>query len=310
MPKRLEINLEPAERAKLERAVKTHPKPYLRERAAAMVKISEGLSGREVALHRLNRPHAPDTIYDWVKLYRQQGLEGLVIKEGRGRKPAFSPQHPDAASAREALLHMLRRDPRELGQEGSRWRAEDIRAVCSWLRLASAGGLSRLLSRLGISYKRGRQHVHSPDPDYLAKLGAVLAYQQEALQRPEAVVLLFQDEFSYYRQPTLAQDDAPRGAAQPLAELGYRCNQRQRIIAVLHALTGATYAEQHRCTGVQQIVAFYQRVCQLYPQAEVIYMRLGHKSSGGLQERFEADVQVQAVLKAIQQGELVYPDRS
>ncbi len=91
MPKPLEIKLEPAERAKLERVLKTHSKPYLRERVAAILKISAGLSGREVALHRLNQPHAPDTVYDWIARYLQEGLEGLLIREGRGRKPAFSP---------------------------------------------------------------------------------------------------------------------------------------------------------------------------------------------------------------------------
>jgi len=94
MPKPLEIQLEACERARLERVLKTHPKAYLRERVAAILKVSEGLSGREVALHRLNQPHAPDTVYDWIARYRQEGLDGLLIREGRGRKPAFSPSAP------------------------------------------------------------------------------------------------------------------------------------------------------------------------------------------------------------------------
>ena len=66
----------------------------MRERAAAILKISQGLSGREVARHRLNRSHAPDTIYAWVARYLQEGIAGLRVKEGRGRKPAFSPSAP------------------------------------------------------------------------------------------------------------------------------------------------------------------------------------------------------------------------
>jgi len=94
MPKPLEISLEAAEEITLQEMLKAHPKAYMRERAAAILKISQGLSGREVARHRLNRSHAPDTIYAWVARYLQEGIAGLRVKEGRGRKPAFSPSAP------------------------------------------------------------------------------------------------------------------------------------------------------------------------------------------------------------------------
>jgi hypothetical protein len=40
------------------------------------------------------------------------------------------------------------------------------------------------------------------------------------------------------------------------------------------------------------------------------YLRLGHNSSGRLQERLEADIQAEAILKAIQQRQLVDKDRA
>lgn len=94
MPGKLKIELTEGQRAELQKVRDRHRLPYLRERAAAILKISEGLSGREVALHRLNRPHWQDTVYEWVKRYQTQGLEGLKIKAGRGRKPAFFPSLP------------------------------------------------------------------------------------------------------------------------------------------------------------------------------------------------------------------------
>jgi len=94
MPKPLEIRLEAAEEITLQEMLKAHPKAYMRERAAAILKVSQGLSGREVARHRLNRAHAPDTIYDWIARYQQEGIAGLQVKKGRGRKPAFSPSVP------------------------------------------------------------------------------------------------------------------------------------------------------------------------------------------------------------------------
>ena len=66
-------------------------KPYLRERAAAILKIAQGSSGRETALHGLLKPHWQDTIYEWVQRYRAEGKTGLEMKSGRGRKPAFFP---------------------------------------------------------------------------------------------------------------------------------------------------------------------------------------------------------------------------
>ncbi len=91
MPGKLKIELTEGQKAELRSVRDRHPLPYLRERAAAILKIAEGCSGREVALHRLNRPHWQDTVYEWVKRYQAKGLEGLKIKAGRGRKPAFSP---------------------------------------------------------------------------------------------------------------------------------------------------------------------------------------------------------------------------
>jgi hypothetical protein len=53
MPKRLTLNLIPEQREELERMRDRHPKPYLRERAPALLQIADGRSGRDVALHRL-----------------------------------------------------------------------------------------------------------------------------------------------------------------------------------------------------------------------------------------------------------------
>ncbi len=95
MPGRLQLTLTPEQERQL-RNVRDHaPEPYLRERAAAILKIAEGCSGREVALHRLNQPHWQDTIYEWVQRFLRDGVEGLKIRPGRGRKPAFSPKVPD-----------------------------------------------------------------------------------------------------------------------------------------------------------------------------------------------------------------------
>lgn len=72
-----------------------HAKPYMRERAAALLKVAAGQSARQVALAGLLRHRHPDTLYAWLHRFRTEGSSGLWIRAGRGRKPAFSPSLPD-----------------------------------------------------------------------------------------------------------------------------------------------------------------------------------------------------------------------
>jgi len=67
------------------------PKPYLRERAAALLKIASGMSAAQVARRGLLRPRQPDTVYRWLNAFVAQGIEGLKVKPGAGRRPAFFP---------------------------------------------------------------------------------------------------------------------------------------------------------------------------------------------------------------------------
>ena len=94
MPNPLRITLTEAQQCELEDTRDHHALPYMRERAAAILKIAAGYSGRDTALNRLLKPHWPDTIYEWVNRYLADGIPGLKIRAGRGRKPAFSPSTP------------------------------------------------------------------------------------------------------------------------------------------------------------------------------------------------------------------------
>lgn len=87
-PITLNLNVEQHEELKYIRD--NYPLPYLRERAAALLKIADGQSGLEVANRGLLKPRDPDTIYAWVKRYQQQGVDGLLIRPGRGRKASSS----------------------------------------------------------------------------------------------------------------------------------------------------------------------------------------------------------------------------
>jgi transposase len=91
MPKLLKIELNAEERTELEAIRDTHERAYMRERAAAILKVADGQSGLQVAKHGLLKRRKVDAIYDWIHRFKADGVEGLKIKPGRGRKPAFSP---------------------------------------------------------------------------------------------------------------------------------------------------------------------------------------------------------------------------
>ena len=91
MPKQWNIELEPTERNQLEKLRDTGHPAYLRERAAAVLKVADGQSATFVAQHGLLKQRRLNTVCEWLHAYLKDGIKGLNIKKGRGRKGAFSP---------------------------------------------------------------------------------------------------------------------------------------------------------------------------------------------------------------------------
>lgn len=60
------------------------PRPYVRERCAALLKIADGASAYAVARSGLPRPRDPDTLYAWLDHYEHQGLPGLLAHQHGG----------------------------------------------------------------------------------------------------------------------------------------------------------------------------------------------------------------------------------
>ena len=89
------VDLTDEQRNLLETTVRLHPKAYVRERAAAILKVADGWFAAHVARSGLLRTRDPDTLYGWLDRFETDGLAGLSIKPGRGRKPVFSPSVSD-----------------------------------------------------------------------------------------------------------------------------------------------------------------------------------------------------------------------
>ena len=272
MPKLITVCVTREQREQLEQIRDKDKCPYMRERATAILKIADGMSGRQVALDGLLKPRKPDTVYDWVKRYQAKGIAGLPIKPGRGRKPAYSPKYQSKIEAKEAILHTVRREPSTFGKPRSRWSLSLIADVCKWLQTNTPSGLSKLLKRLGISYKRGRSYVHSPDPHYQQKMDLIAPCLLKAWYAPSEYVLLYQDEFTIYRQPTVARDYEQMGMSQPLARRSHKSETEFRGIGALNAITGKVTYHQASKASVRQLTKFYDAIVADYPEAYIIYM--------------------------------------
>ena len=83
------LSLTTDQRADLEQTRDHDRRPYLREIAAALLKVADGQTAHHVARHGLHKPRDPDTVYRWLDVYAAQGLPGLVQRP-RGHR-GFSP---------------------------------------------------------------------------------------------------------------------------------------------------------------------------------------------------------------------------
>jgi DDE superfamily endonuclease len=165
------------------------------------------------------------------------------------------------------VLAVVHRAPRTLGIERTRWTLAAIREAAPWLTLHTDGGLAHLLDRLDIHWKRGRDHVHSPDPDYEAKLACRDAAMAAARESGGRIVTLLEDELTIYRQPTLSWAYEAAGAVQPVAERSYAANTRTRLGGVLDVTDGRVLFCRRSQLGVEGTVRFYQQIVAAYPQA-------------------------------------------
>ncbi|MFN8634334.1 MAG: helix-turn-helix domain-containing protein [Chloroflexota bacterium] len=88
---RREVRVTAEQRAELEWMVRHDPKPYRRERAAAILQVADGRAAHAVAASGMLVRRAADTVYRWLDRFDELGVAGLTMAAGRGRKPAHFP---------------------------------------------------------------------------------------------------------------------------------------------------------------------------------------------------------------------------
>jgi transposase len=199
-------------------------------------------------------------------------LPGCLYARDADARRLFPPRYATEAQAQAALLNVVRRDPAQFGYAASRWTLAQLAQTCDWLTTTTLGGLSQRLKRLDIRYKHGRSYVHSPDPFYDEKVSYLTLCRMRAWYAPDRYVLVYLDEVSYGRQPTVAWDYEQRGHHQPFARRSYHRDTEFRGIGALNAVTGQVIYRQASKIKLPFLSNFYALLHQTYPHAETLYV--------------------------------------
>lgn len=251
------------------------PKPYVRERAAALLKVADGMSPHAVAQQGLLKPRDPDTIYAWLDWYQAEGLAGLQKHAQGGFRGTSLESHRE--EVRDRLHHppptlvdrMAKRNP---ALAPCRYSLIVVQQTFEWLRDYSLSGVWRILRRLEVTWKHGYVEQWSPDPDYEAKVEYIEDCLHEAILDPHHVVALFLDEMGYYRWPTAAHDWLAEVEGSPLIEHGHINNQQWRVIGALNARTGQVSYLQNYIVGREKVIEFYAQLNWRYRHAQKVYL--------------------------------------
>ena len=111
-----------------------------------------------------------DVIHEFV-------ARGLACLQRQSSRPQ-SVQPELNAPKREQLRDLLHRSPRDFGKARSSWTLELAAEVCFAQQLTakrvSDETIRQALLRLGVQWKRARDWITSPDPEYLRKKSAVI----------------------------------------------------------------------------------------------------------------------------------------
>jgi len=144
--------LKPKELAEIERAMRQDKRAEVRQRAMAIRLLHLGHKPEAVAEQQMV---SVPTIYNWHRLWREQGIEGLANKPKTGR-----PSKATEAYCRK-LEEMLEKEPAEYGYRFDNWTSDRLRAHLEKETgiLLSEGRFRALLKKRGYRYRRPKHDL-------------------------------------------------------------------------------------------------------------------------------------------------------
>ena len=139
------------------------PSAFTVRRSQILLKSYDGQKPQAIA----QALHCSDqTIRVAIHAFHQEGLACLVEKSHARHDQA--PMIDEVGCAR--LLELVRLSPRTFGHDTSVWTrpllAQQLHQEGHTASEVSATSISNALGRTGISWRRAKQWIHSPDPHY------------------------------------------------------------------------------------------------------------------------------------------------
>src|SRR5215208_541753 len=160
--------LKPKELAEIEKAIRQDKRAEVRQRATVIRLLHLGHKPEAVAEQQMV---SVPTIYNWHKLWRERGIEGLANKPKTGRP----------AKATEAycqkLEELLEKDPVNFGYRFAIWTSDRLRTHLEKETgiLLSEGRFRALLKKRGYRYRRPKHDLsHLQDKEAKKKAEELL----------------------------------------------------------------------------------------------------------------------------------------
>jgi transposase len=149
---RTEYKLQPKELEEIEKAIRQDKRAEVRHRATVIRLLHLGYKPEEVAEQQMV---SVPTIYNWHKLWREEGIEGLANKPRKGRKPKADENYC------QKLEEILEKEPSEYGYRFAIWTSDRLRA-----HLEKETGISlsesrfrALMKKKGYRYRRPKYEL-------------------------------------------------------------------------------------------------------------------------------------------------------
>lgn len=144
--------LKPKELAEIERAIRQEKRSEVRQRATVIRLLHLGDKVEAVAEQQMV---SVPTIYNWHRLWREQGIEGLANKAKTGRPPKAT-----EAYCRK-LEEVLEKEPSEFGYRFAIWTSDRLRTHLKKETgiLLSESRFRALLKKRGYRYRRPKHDL-------------------------------------------------------------------------------------------------------------------------------------------------------
>lgn len=165
---RIVYQLKPKELAEIERANRQEKRPEVRQRATVIRLLHLGHKPETVAEQQMV---SVPTIYNWHRLWRENGIEGLANKPKTGRPPKATEAYC------QKLEEVLEKEPSEFGYRFAIWTSDRLRVHLKKETgiLLSESRFRALLKKRGYRYRRPKHDLsHLQDQKAKKKAGQLL----------------------------------------------------------------------------------------------------------------------------------------